>query len=154
MTGPDARPQPPYSVLIVEDEALLALDLDAIVSDAGHGVCGEAVDLAEVAAMADEPAPVLALVDMNLADGPTGLEVCRTILRQWPRTVVIFITANAAQMPEDFAGGHGVIAKPFSQSGMSAALKYLEGAISGPSPKTPAPDILRPGPAFADLLAA
>ena len=44
------HPQPPFSVLIVEDEAVLAMDLEAIVEDCGHNVFGEAMALDEVEA--------------------------------------------------------------------------------------------------------
>lgn len=149
-----AHPQPPFTVLIVEDEALLALDLEAIIDDAGHRVVGEAMCLKDVEALAGLDAPVLAFVDLHLADGDHGFDVCRCIQRQWPETRIIFVTANAAEVPDDFAGAQGVIPKPFSQVGMLAALRFLEEAISRPPPRSGAPASLRPSPAFMAALAA
>jgi hypothetical protein len=42
-------------------------------------------------------------------------------------------------IPDDFAGGHGVIAKPFSRSGFMATMRYLEEGIIGPPPSVSRP---------------
>lgn len=142
------RPQPPYSVLIVEDEALLALDLEMIVTDAGHRVVADAMSLDDVKALPDDIRPVLALVDLHLADGYKGLEVSDYIRRQWPGTVVILVTANAADLSDELSECDGVIAKPFSEVGVTAALRYLEATISTETPLDTVPGSLRVSPAF------
>lgn len=143
-----ARPKPPLDVLILEDEAIIAMDLETMVEASGHRVMATADRLPEVEALDDEDAPDLALIDIHLADDVSGLDVGRYIKNRWPAAMVIFVTANTREVPSDFAGAEGVIAKPFSKSGMMSALKYLEEAICDPPPKVPNPMSFTAAPAF------
>ncbi len=136
-------------ILIVEDEPLIAMDMEMMLQDAGHQVVGEATTVFEVKRLLSGPQPDLACVDMQLADGSSGIDACRAILGQWPDTVVVFITANPSMIPEDFAGGHGVIPKPFSQGGFLAAIEYLCQGITDPPPDMDVPSSLQATPAFA-----
>ena len=126
-------------VLIVEDEPLLALDVEMMVEDAGHVVVGEGASLHDVEEMGTEVAPDLAFVDMQLADGTTGLEVSALIQKRWTATIIVFVTGNLRMIPPDFAGAHGVIAKPFSRSGFMSAIMYLHEGITDPPPSTAKP---------------
>ena len=101
-------------VLIVEDEMLLAMDIEAMIEDSGHHVLAEAASVEEVEALPDEIVPQLAFVDLHLAHGADGFDVTRIIQRRWPDALIVFVTANVARIPPDFAGADGVIAKPFS----------------------------------------
>ena len=143
------RPQPPLSVLIVEDEALLAMDIEAMIEDVGHHVVGEAASLFDVEALSDTLDPHLAFVDLHLAKQTSGLDVARLITLRWPRTLIIFVTANPKKIPDDFAGGHGVISKPFSRSGLQSALRYIEEGVCDPPPTSPQPSSFLASPAFA-----
>lgn len=143
------RPQPPLSVLIVEDEALLAMDIEAMIEDIGHHVVGEAASLFDVEALSDTLSPHLAFVDVQLAKQTSGLDVARLISLRWPNTFIIFVTANPKKIPEDFAGGHGVIPKPFSRSGLQSALRYIEQGVCDPPPTSPQPSSFLASPAFA-----
>lgn len=140
------------AVLIVEDEALLAMDIAATIEDCGHEVVGEAASLADVEAM-HAIRPDLALVDLHLAHGSSGIDVARLVRTRWPASFVVFVTANPRKIPEDFAGGHGVIPKPFSRDGLMAALRYIEETrddrqpLSPPNSFTPSPELLSRSPA-------
>lgn len=142
----------PLRVLIVEDEALLALDVEGVVQDAGHLVVGDAASLSDVEALPVTTAPDLAFVDMQLAQGSSGLDVCRYIITRWPAAVVVFLTANDRLIPADFAGGHGIIGKPFTRVGLTAAIRYLEQGLSAPPPTLMQPSIFRVSEAFAETL--
>ncbi len=133
-------------VLIVEDEMLLAMDIEAMVEDSGHHVLAEAASLQEVEALPDDLNPQLALVDIHLAQNSNGLDVCRYIRTHWPETLIIFVTANVSKIPADFSGAHGVIAKPFSHAGVVNAIKYLAEGIFDPPPRIPRPTSLLPSP--------
>ncbi|MFL5194065.1 MAG: response regulator, partial [Microvirga sp.] len=61
---------------------------------------------------------------IHLADGPTGVDVARQLAAQHQVTV-LFMTANAKRIPEDFAGAWGVIAKPYTERGVREALAYV-----------------------------
>lgn len=143
------RPTAPLSILIVEDEAILAMDIEAIVEEAGHRVVAEAASLSDVEDLDDDDGPDLAFVDIQLAGGSNGLDVCALIQRRWQGAFIIFITANVRKIPHDFAGAHGVIAKPFTQSGLLSALRYIEEGVCDPPPISPQPASFIASPAFA-----
>ncbi|THD58896.1 response regulator [Phenylobacterium sp.] len=133
MTAPD-----PLDVLIVEDEVLLAEELAFLVREAGLREVGRAMSSREAVALAAELTPDLALVDVHLRDGPTGVEAARLIVQD-VGAVVLFMTANVARLPSDYAGACGVIGKPYSERAVKTALAYLEvclrdGRAPGPPP--------------------
>lgn len=134
------------NVLIVEDEILLAMDIEAIVEDSGHSVLAEAGGLKDVEALPDDIDPQLAFVDIHLTNGSNGLDVAKVIQERWPEALIIFVTANVAKIPEDFSGAHGVIAKPFSHAGIKHALRYLANGVFDPPPSSPMPACLIPSP--------
>jgi CheY-like chemotaxis protein len=127
------------NILIVEDEMLLAMDIEAMVEDSGHHVVAEATSLQDVRALPDDLDPQLAFVDMHLAQGSSGLDVCGYILEHWPKALIVFVTANVSKIPADFSGAHGVIAKPFSQAGVVNAIKYLAQGVFDPPPSVSRP---------------
>lgn len=129
----------PLNVLIVEDEALLAMDIEAMIVDAGHRVVGEAASLREVRAMTLTKAPHVAFVDIQLAEESSGLDVCAYIHERWASTAVVFVTANPGKIPTDFCGAYGVIPKPFSRSGLMLAMRYLEEGVCDPPPVSQQP---------------
>ena len=114
----------PLKVLIVEDEALLAVELGFLVQEAGMVEVGHAMDSAHAVQLAERHAPDLALVDVHLADGPTGVDAAREIAAHHG-AVVLFMTANVKRLPEDLAGACGVIAKPYSDRSVRRALAYV-----------------------------
>lgn len=132
-------PTPPLRVLIVEDEALLAMDIEAIVEDLGHVIVGDAASLDDVVALASDLRPNLAFIDIQLARGSSGLDACRVVRNRWPETEVVFVTANALKIPPDFCGGLGVIPKPFSRNGLVSAMKYLTEGLCDPPPVSQRP---------------
>lgn len=128
----------PLNILIVEDEMLLAVELQYIVRDVGCRDIGLAMSSEEAITLAGELTPDLALVDVHLQDGPTGVDVARQIAHDCG-SVVLFMTANVLRLPQDFAGACGVIGKPYSEHAVRNALAYLEvclreGHAPGPPP--------------------
>jgi CheY-like chemotaxis protein len=110
-------------ILIVEDEILIALELESLLRDYGQEVVGCAASSAEAAELAETLCPDLAFVDIHLADGPTGIEVARRLAARG--IAVLFMTANAKRIPEDCAGALGVISKPYTERGVRQALAYV-----------------------------
>ena len=138
----------PMGVLIVEDEMLLAMDLEAMIEDTGHQVLGEAATLEEVEALSGDIDPQLVFVDLHLAQGSDGLDVCLVVQRRWPQALIVFVTANVSKIPPDFCGAHGVIAKPFSHAGVTGAIKFLADGLSDPPPHLPLPASFTPSPSL------
>ena len=114
----------PLRILIVEDELLIALELESLLQDMGHDVVGIAASSEEALSLGADDRPDLAFVDIHLSDGPTGIDVARRLTAGHDVTV-LFMTANAKRIPEDFAGARGVIAKPYTERGVKEALAVL-----------------------------
>ena len=131
-------------ILVVEDEALIALELECLLDDLGHITVGVAGNAAEAIALGRSTAPDVALVDVHLVDGPTGIEVARA-LSEDRRTTVVFMTANAKRIPQDFAGAIGVIAKPYSERVVASTLDYVADRRAGRG-ETACPDGFLPAP--------
>jgi two-component system, response regulator PdtaR len=128
----------PLSVLIVEDEVLLAVELGFLVREAGCDEVGHALDSASAVELARTLEPDIALVDVHLADGPTGVDAARQIAED-QGAIVLFMTANVKRLPEDLAGACGVIGKPYSDRAVRRALTFLarclqDGEAPGPPP--------------------
>jgi CheY-like chemotaxis protein len=139
----------PLDVLIVEDEVLLATELEFLVEEVGCHPVGLAMSSDEALAMASDLRPDLALVDVHLRDGPTGVEVARAIADDCGG-VALFMTANVKRLPDDFAGACGVIGKPYSEHGVKTALSYLTICLrQGQAPGLP-PVGLELAPAYAE----
>lgn len=108
-------------VLVVEDEIFVATELEHVVEDMGLEPVGIAHDQTSALALAN--AADVALVDLNLLDGPTGLSIGR-ILAQTHGVTVLFLTANPSQLGDGVPGTVGVLSKPISDSDLRAALSY------------------------------
>lgn len=138
----------PLKVLIVEDEALLAMELELLVEEAGHSVAGWATTSAEARQLVDEVEADIAFVDVHLVDGPTGIDVAEYIARH-ERSMVVFLTANPKRLPENLAGAVGVISKPYTLNGLTAALRYLQEGVRRPPPVSALPVGFTLSPQFA-----
>lgn len=115
-------------ILIVEDEMLVAMDLEAILEDLGHEPVGIVPDLASAEPFYDA-ALDLALVDLNLRDGLTGPQIAASLSAKG--VPVVFITANPRQLGDGIAGTIGVITKPTDASTVKAAVDYVLGLREG-----------------------
>jgi DNA-directed RNA polymerase specialized sigma24 family protein len=113
LAGREIAAQLRTEVLIIEDEPIIAMDLEAMVIDLGHSVMRIARTRQEaVAAIADQ-SPGLVLADIQLADGSSGLDAVNDILGV-SDVPVVFITAY----PERLLTGERpeptfLITKPF-----------------------------------------
>ncbi|UWM79366.1 response regulator (plasmid) [Rhizobium sp. WSM4643] len=109
-------------VLIVEDELLIALDLEATVEGMGMQVAGLANGREQALRLA--PLADIAFVDVNLADGPTGPEIGRR-LAQEHGIAVVFMTGNPEVVADGVKGAVGVVQKPVMPSVVEQLVKYL-----------------------------
>ena len=109
-------------VLIIEDEPIIAMDIESIVRDLGHNVTGVAVTRDEAIAQARKSPPGLVLADIQLADDSSGIDAVKDILAEFA-VPVIFITA----FPERLLTGTRpeptfLITKPFQRATVKAAI--------------------------------
>nr|WP_245366875.1 response regulator [Neorhizobium galegae] len=115
--------------MIVEDEALLALELESELQAAGHAVIGQAMSSEEAKVLADHQALDFAFVDIQLLDGPSGIEVGYHLREKG--VPYVFMTGNLKRIPEDFAGALGAIEKPYTMNGLEHALAFIERFVEG-----------------------
>ena len=109
-------------VLIIEDEPLIAMDLEALVESLGHRVTGVARTEKEALRLAQSKRPGLVLADIQLADGSSGIDAVNAMLANF-EVPVIFITA----FPERLLTGEKpepafLITKPFVPEMVKAVL--------------------------------
>ena len=123
--GPARAPQDegPLNVLVVEDEAIVAVELELAVEDAGHRVAGVAGDLREAMAAAERQPIDIALVDINLRDGRTGLQIATRLSREHGVSV-IFMTANPDLAPSSFPDALGLYPKPYDPAAVVELIGY------------------------------
>lgn len=110
-------------ILIIEDEALVAMELRFVLEDLGYevaDVCATAKAAQEVVRETDVD---LALVDIHLSDGATGIELGRR-LGQEMGVSVLFMTANPGMVREGVAGTIGVLSKPTDEHAVQTAVEY------------------------------
>jgi DNA-directed RNA polymerase specialized sigma24 family protein/CheY-like chemotaxis protein len=110
------------SVMIIEDEAIIALHIRSIVEGLGHRVTGIARTRKEAVALAETSRPELVLADISLADGSSGIDAVKDILSAMS-VPVIFITA----FPERLLTGERpeptyLITKPFEPETVVATI--------------------------------
>ncbi|MGB7432361.1 MAG: response regulator [Ahrensia sp.] len=110
------------SVLIIEDEPLIAMDIEDMVIDLGHRVTGIARTHSEAIALIGKEKPGIVLADIQLADGSSGIDAVNEILTQI-NVPVIFITAY----PERLLTGDRpepayLVTKPFQPNTVSALI--------------------------------
>ena len=101
------------TVLIIEDEPIIALDLENLVTELGHEVVGTAATREQAVKQAYAKKPGLILADINLGEGGSGIDAVSEILNSFD-IPVIFVTAY----PEKLLTGERpeptyLIAKPF-----------------------------------------
>ena len=110
-------------ILIIEDEALVAMELRFVLEDLGYEVVGTAADAKSARNLVRETEVDLALVDIHLSDGPTGIELGRELGQQMGVTV-LFMTANPGMVRNGVAGTVGVLSKPTDERAVQKAVDY------------------------------
>jgi CheY-like chemotaxis protein/DNA-directed RNA polymerase specialized sigma24 family protein len=112
------------SVLVIEDEAVTAMEIENVVLSMGHNLIGTARTHSDAVTLAKEKSPDLILSDIQLADGSSGDEAVTEILTSGDAIIpVIFITA----FPERFLTGIRpepafLITKPYSEDQVRSAV--------------------------------
>ena len=115
-------------VLIVEDEFLIALDLEATVHSMGMEVTGFAANTEQALRFA--PTADIAFVDVNLSDGATGPEIGRRLAEDYG-VAVVFMTANPEMVAGGVKGTLGVVSKPVMPFVVEQSLKYAAARRKG-----------------------
>jgi CheY-like chemotaxis protein len=112
------------NILIVEDEALIALDLRRRLEDSGYDVIGTAASAAEALEALERESPDVVLMDIHLQGKVDGIEAARALKSKWDIPVV-FLTAHSDEptlQRAKVAEPHGYLLKPFKDRELKIAI--------------------------------
>jgi DNA-binding NarL/FixJ family response regulator len=110
-------------ILIVEDEALVAMELRFVLEDLGYDVVGTAPDARTARTLAMRGGVELALVDIHLSDGATGVGLGQELGQAFGVTV-LYMTANPGMVRDGVPGTMGVLTKPTDETVVRQAVEY------------------------------
>lgn len=121
-------------IVVVEDEALIALELEATLEQLGYQVCATAMDADQAVAAADRHRPDLVLMDIRLAHGSNGIDAAIAIRRRFD-IPSLFLSANlddAARTAAAPAQPLGFLSKPFNAVSLHSTLQQIRIRLSRP----------------------
>jgi DNA-binding NtrC family response regulator len=120
-------------ILIIEDEALVALSHAMVAMEAGHVVTGTAWNTFTALNAVNDQKPDIALVDMRLSDGLSGNKIALTLYRDYGIKPVI-VTANVNQVdPDVFKFSLSILPKPIGSSALHLALDAASDLLNAQS---------------------
>ncbi|PRY92904.1 response regulator receiver protein [Hasllibacter halocynthiae] len=110
-------------VLVIEDEAIIAMDIQSIVSEMGHKITGVARTRDGAVDLGNKERPDLILADIQLADNSSGIDAVNDLIGTLGEVPVIFITA----FPERLLTGDRpepafLISKPYTEDQVRSAV--------------------------------
>jgi len=110
-------------VMVIEDEAIIAMDLETVVGQMGHRVTGVARTHKGAVQLARQERPDLVLADIQLADNSSGIDAVNDIMKEFGEIPTIFITA----FPERLLTGEKpepvfLITKPYTEEQVRLAV--------------------------------
>lgn len=112
-----------HQIMIVEDEFLIAMEMEQIVGNLGYDCIGVADDTVSAIELVAKK-PEIALVDVNLSDGPTGPVIGSRLANEFG-VKVVFVTANPKQLGDGIEGTLGAVTKPVEIDVLKDVLNYL-----------------------------
>lgn len=117
-------------VMIVEDEMLLALDLEDMLLEAGHEVVGQASDMTQAIAVAErvDGRFDVAIMDVNLARGSNGVDVAAVLRQRW-NIPCLFVSGNLDERTRARAMEWqpiGFVGKPYSEREVLSSLRFMQ----------------------------
>ena len=126
------------TVLIVEDDILIALDVEQALVSAGYEVCGVAASEGEALALGRRCRPAFAVVDISLGPGD-GRAVASALAHRYD-TAVLFATGQCNDVRAlAGSGAKGCLPKPYQADDVPAALAAVARLCHGDEPG-PLPD--------------
>lgn len=115
------RRQRALDVLVIEDESIIAKDIEFIINDLGHRVIGPARTQEEALSLALKSRPAVVVADVRLADGSSGIVAVDEMLKQIDAAVV-FVTAVPQWLQTGELEPVLVIPKPYTVEEVKAAV--------------------------------
>ena len=112
-------------IYICEDNALVAMMIEDLVVDLGHQCAGIADASGPALRGAEATGAELALVDLDLADGPTGLRIVQALARRGVPSIIV--SGQAGSAPPNH-GAAAILTKPIDEAALASAIASVEAA--------------------------
>lgn len=125
------------TVLIAEDDLVMADMVELALAKAGYTVCGIARTVAEAVILANERTPDLAVIDMRLANGGLGTEIAAAGALNG--VGILYATGNASTVVMAGAAGQACLTKPYTFPDLLRSLELVEGMKKSGSAWPPFP---------------
>ena len=116
-----------HRIVIVEDEPLIAFDIEHMLGDAGYEVVATVDNLADVTRLLGEESFDLILCDIQLRGDGDGMDVARAAAAK--KVPVLFVSGNCPVDAQTL--GVGCLAKPYSEKTLKSALVALDRKLRG-----------------------
>lgn len=119
-------------ILIVEDEQVVAMDVESQLTELGYEVVGVATTGGEAMDLVEETRPDLVLMDIQLHRSVDGIEVARRMLDRW-QIQVVFVTAYTKREVTahvEATERYGYLTKPYTTKDLS---NTIEAALERPA---------------------
>jgi two-component system, response regulator PdtaR len=129
---------PMPTIMIAEDELLIADLMAEALADGGYDICGVARSVAEAIELGERCRPDVAVIDLHLADWGSGSEIGAT-LRCGGRLGVLYITGSPGEAALTADDGDACLRKPFRLAELVAAVKIVERIIDADAADLPMP---------------
>jgi len=127
-------------ILVVEDDAVLAMVSALALEEAGHTIVGLVHDTKSFQQLPELNGTDLALVDINLAGGNEGLEIARKLHQD--RIPVLFISGQLSAARENTHLALGLLRKPYEVEDLLDSVEYVHNASLGTGAATTQPSAL------------
>ncbi len=128
MPAENLKSRPPLRVFCVEDNPLIVCHFEMMIEDLGHVFAGSTESFEDLRNQADAATMDCALVDIDLADGPTGPEA---VLWLKERGVpAAFVTGQEPTAAQHRNAAVCTIGKPMSEASLAAGLAVLAAALA------------------------
>ena len=126
------------TVMIAEDELLIADMMAEVLADSGYDICGIARSVAEAIELGERCTPDLAIIDLHLADGGIGSEIGAR-LRRGGKLSVLYITGSLGEAVLTADDGDACLHKPFRLADLAVAVTIVERIANAEAADLPMP---------------
>ncbi|GEO43546.1 hypothetical protein SAE02_76940 [Skermanella aerolata] len=128
-------------VLIVEDEVIIAIDIQDTLESAGHTVIGIALTINDALAFIQAGCPDLALININLREGRgAGINLARDLLEQY-RVPSLFVSGQCSEARQNRDAALGYLAKPWRTRALLDSVEVARRLINGQDPAPLPPEL-------------
>ena len=116
-------------VLIAEDDLIIADMVEEALTAHGYAVCGIATTVDRAVALAFQEKPVLAIIDLRLADGGLGTDIAAHLTGQ-VSLGILYASGNASNVRLSAVDGQACISKPYTEAALLRALELVTEIIA------------------------